>query len=60
MIDIDTINQLNKEERRYLDWVTAKKNKIMAMVPGKRKQAAWRALFPVVDKEPFWGDGSVW
>lgn len=46
MFDIDTLNQINKEDRAYKQWEQEERSRILSMSNEKRKQAAWRKLFP--------------
>jgi hypothetical protein len=42
----ETINEINREEYVYQQWLREQKNKILAMHDVKKKQAAWHRIFP--------------
>lgn len=46
MFDIDTYNQINKEESAYKKWEWSERNRILRMSNPKRKQVAWNKLYP--------------
>ena len=47
MFDIDTYNQINREEKEYSQWEKEQKNKILSSsLSGNKKQSLWKSLFP--------------
>ena len=45
-MDIDTLNQISREERGYREWEREQKNRILSMSNVQKKQLAWNDLFP--------------
>ena len=45
-MDIDTLNQISREERGYREWEREQKNRILSMSNVQKKQVLWRELFP--------------
>jgi len=46
MFDIDTINEINAEEKAYKKWERERKNSILSMTNAQRKQEEWNELYP--------------
>lgn len=49
MLDVDTINQINIEQRHQEKEERELKNHILNITSTERKQALWRENFPVAD-----------
>ena len=45
MFDIDTINEIGREEQIYNAWVREEKNRILKISNSQRKQTEWSKLF---------------
>lgn len=52
--DVDTINQLNAEEREYQKDINQKKNVILNMTNPTKKQEKWNELFPIMPLDNEW------
>ena len=46
MFDIDTYNQIAKENQQQREWEQSERNRILRMSNTTRKQEAWSKLYP--------------
>ena len=50
-MDIDTITQINAEERQYQQWLRDERNRILRMTNPVRKQIEWNRVHPKIALE---------
>lgn len=50
MFDIDTYNQMIKEEKQVKDWEKSERSRILKITNPTRKQKEWSRVFPPVEK----------
>ena len=61
VFDEDSVKDIKAEERAYQTWVRDEKNRILSMTDSRRKQEAWRLLFPqVVSSDDWLLSAKVW
>ena len=51
MFDIDTYNQMVKEEKQVKEWEKKERNRILKMINPIKKQQEWSRVFPPVEKQ---------
>ena len=51
---LDTIQEMQREERAYTEWEREQKNRILAMSNLQKKQTAWNKLFPKMERSDDW------
>lgn len=59
VFDEDSVRDIKAEERAYQTWVKDEKNRILSMTDSRRKQEAWRNLFPQVVMSDDYLSGNV-
>lgn len=59
ILNEDDANAVKAEERVYQTWVKDEKNRILSMADSRRKQEAWRLLFPQVVLSDDYLSGNV-
>lgn len=58
---IDTIMEMQAEERAYRTWEREEKNRILALTNTQKKQTLWSKLFPPFQSDDSWMDSAtVW
>ena len=50
-MDIDTITQINAEERQYQQWLRDERNRILRITNTVRKQIEWNRVHPKIALE---------
>ena len=51
---LDTIQEMQREERAYTEWEREQKNHILAMSNPQKKQIAWNKLFSKMERDDSW------
>jgi hypothetical protein len=59
-MDIDMLNEINKEAQEYHKWERAEKNRILKMFNQQKKQEAWRLLFPQAEHSDDYLNGLIY
>ena len=61
VFDEDSVRDIKAEEQAYETWLRTEKNRVLNMSDSRRKQEAWKQLFPQMVCSDDWLLGAkVW
>lgn len=59
MFDVDTINQINAEEKQYKLWAKEKMNSILRIANCDKKRAVYQQNFPKIERSDDYLAGNI-
>ena len=58
-MSLDTIMEMQAEERAYRKWEREEKNRILSLTNSQKKQTLWSKLFPPFKSDDSWMDNAT-